>query len=54
MRIVIIQRGSGDPYNTHTYFIDDRKTVETLDDLLKRIQEYDSLPQTLKIIEKDK
>ena len=47
MRIVIIQRGSGDPYNTHTYFIDDRETVDALDELLKKIQEYDCLPRSV-------
>jgi len=43
VRIVIVQRGSGDPYNVHTYFIDDRETVEALDELLKKIQSCEGL-----------
>ena len=39
MRIVIIQRGSGTPYKTHTYYIDDPRTMESIDNLLKVIQE---------------
>jgi len=45
VRIVIVQRGGGDPYNVHTYFIDDRETVEALDELLKKIQSCDGLPR---------
>jgi len=42
MRIVIIERGGDRPTHTHTYFIDDPEMFQTLDKLVKHVQNLSS------------